>query len=414
MFEDADEILADLTDRSTAGYEPAVGSRQPHPKGFEPGVRRDAGSWLVTTPPMEALADEDAWQQAVESLGLEVPEGWRVRVVEMRYDPAAWHRDKQGEDAVTRPVWRYRFAVEEDPATGSNIEELVKEVMGSGVKRAGQHIDHPGDGTLVVAWNDWQLFKAIGDGIEGTVRRVLAGFDVVIDRKYDLQQMGRGYPRLLVVASGDIVEGCAIYPHQSWEVQGDSRDQENAGRRLIVEGLKRFAKHFDQVQVLVVGGNHGENRVDGKKINRHDNADVKVFEQAADILGENDAYDHITFHIPRDDLSATIEVEGWVLGTTHGHIAGKSAGSPEVKLYNWYKGQAAGKQPVGDADILVTSHFHHPRLADWGGCVWMQAPALDGGSPQHRDLTGMDARSGLLTFGVTTTERMRDYEVTGL
>ena len=29
-----------------------------------------------------------------------------------------------------------------------------------------------------------------------------------------------------------------------------------------------------------------ENKVDGKKINRHDNADVKIFEQAADIFAE--------------------------------------------------------------------------------------------------------------------------------
>jgi hypothetical protein len=411
MFEDAGEILADLTDRSTAGYEPAVGPRQPHPKGFEPGVRREAGSWLVTTPPMEQLADEEAWASAVENLGLTVPHGWRVRVVEMRYDPAAWHRDNQGEDAVTRPVWRYRFAVEEDPALGSNIDELVQHVR---EQEPWRDYTSGGTGTFVVAWNDWQLFKAVGDGVEGTVRRVFASFDVVLDRVTELGAMGRNYQRLLVVASGDLVEGCAIYPHQSWELQGDSRDQENAGRRLIVEGLKIFAQHFEQVQVLVVGGNHGENRIDGKKINRHDNADVKIFEQAADILAENPAYSHVTFHIPRDDLAATIEVEGWVLGTTHGHIAGRGAGNAEVKIYNWYKGQAAGKQPVGDADILITSHFHHPRMADWGGCVWMQAPTMDGGSPQHRDLTGMDARSGLLTFGVTTTDRMRDYEVTTL
>ena len=414
MFEDADEVLDDLKNRTSAGYEPAQGTRQPHPKGFEPGVLRTPGSWLVTTPPMEALADETAWQTAVEELGLTVPDGWRVRVVEMRYDPAAWHRDAHGEDAVTRPVWRYRFAVEEDPATSSNIDELVKEIKGIRQRKPPQRMPQPDDGTLVVAWNDWQLFKAIGDGIEGTVKRVLASFEVVIERAYELRSIGRSYPRLLVVASGDLVEGCAIYPHQAWELQGDSRDQENAARRLIVEGLKQFAQHFDQVQVLVVGGNHGENRVDGKKINRHDNADVKVFEQAADILSENDRYAKVTFHIPREDLAATIEVEGWVLGTTHGHIAGKGAGNPEVKIYNWYKGQAAGKCPVGDADILVTSHFHHPRLADWGGCVWMQAPTMDGGSPQHKDLTGMDAKPGLLTFGVTTTERMRDYEVTAL
>jgi hypothetical protein len=410
VFEDAQDALTDLTDRTTADYEPARAPRQSHPKGFEPGVVRTPGKWLVTTPPMQTLGEDEAsWQRAVDSLGLEVPEGWRVRLVEMRYDPAAWHRDAVGEDAVTRPVWRYRFVVEENPAVGAgNIDELVKRVEAAQVPRVPAI---GGEGTFVVSWNDWQLFKNAGDGIEGTVARILESFEVVIERVTELRAMGRSYPRLLVVATGDIVEGCAIFPHQSWELQGDGRDQRNAGRRLIVMGLQRFAEHFDQIQVLAVGGNHGENRIDGKRINRHDNADCEVFEQAADVLAMNSAYDHISFSVPHDELAATIEVEGWVLCGTHGHIAGKGAGGPEAKLYGWYKGQAAGKRPPGDADILVSSHYHHARLADWGGCLWLQAPTLDGGSPQHVDLTGQDAAAGLLTFGVTRTERMRDYEV---
>lgn len=413
MLEDAEQILADLTDRTTKSYSPATGARGKHPKGFEPGVDlRTPGQWLVTTPPMEHFAEESEWQKALDALGITVPDGWRVRLVEMRYDPAAWHRDKEGEDAVTRPVWRYRFAVEADPQSGSNIDDLVREVKRTRQRRPAER---GGEGTLVVAWNDWQLFKAVGDGLEGTVRRIFDSFDVVVARAAELRKLGRGYPRLVVAASGDIVEGCAIYPHQAWELQGDSRDQENAGRRLIVAGLKHFAPHFDEIQVLAVGGNHGENRVDGKKINRHDNADCKVFEQAADILSERpDLYGHITFHVPREDLAATLEVEGWILGLTHGHIAGKGAGGPEAKLYNWYKGQAAGKQPVGDSDVLLTSHYHHPRTAVWGGCTWLQAPAMDGGSPQHTDLTGMAVPPALLTFGMTPTERMRDYEITWL
>lgn len=412
MLEDAKEALADLTDRTTAGYEPARATRQAHPKGFEPGVdMRTPGAWLVTTPPMTTLADESAWQAAIASLGIEIPDGWRVRLVEMRYDPAAWHRDEPGQDAVTRPVWRYRFAVEEAPEAGAgNLEQLVREIKRTKPRRP----TVGGDGTLVVAWNDWQLFKNAGDGIEGTITRIYDSFEVTLNRVRELRRLGRKYPRLLVAASGDIVEGCAIYPHQAWELQGDSRDQENAGRRLIVAGLKEFASHFEEIQVLAVGGNHGENRIDGKRINRHDNADCKVFEQAADVLGENPAYDHISFRVPKEELAATLEVEGWVLGLTHGHIAGKGAGSPEAKILGWYKGQAAGKQPAGDADVLLTSHYHHPRLADWGGCVWLQAPTMDGGSPQHVEMFGLEARSGLLTFGMTPDERMRDYDVTYL
>lgn len=409
-LDDADSVLGDLTDRTTATYEPARRERQSHPKGFEPGVdMRTEGQWLVTTPPMEALADEEAWRGAMAELGLTVPQGWRVRLVEMRYDPAAWHRDAPEDAAVTRPVWRYRFAVEEAPADGGmNLEALVREVQKTRARR-GKPVG--GEGTLVVSWNDWQLFKAVGDGIEGTVARIYDSFDVVIERVRELRKVGRRYPRLVIAAHGDLVEGCATYPHQAWELQGDSRDQENAGRRLVVAGIKKFAPHFDQIQVIAVGGNHGENRIDGKKINRHDNADVKIFEQAADIFAEASGFDHLTFHVPREDLAATIEVEGWVLGLTHGHIAGRSAAGPEQKLYRWFMGQAAGKRPVGDADVLLTSHYHHARMADWGACTWMQAPAMDGGSPQFSDVSGQHAAPGLLTFGMTPDSRVTDYEI---
>lgn len=293
-------------------------------------------------------------------------------------------------------------------ADDKSLEALAKEIGRVKPKRS-QVTD--GDETLVVSWNDWQLFKSAGDGVEGTIARIYEAHDLVVQRVKQLRRLGRKYPRLVVAATGDIVEGCSIYPHQAYEIQGDMRDQENAARRLIVAGLKTFAPHFDEIQVLAVGGNHGENRVDGKKVNRHDNADAKVFEQAADVLAENPAaFGHVSFAIPREELAATIQVENWVLGITHGHIAGRGAGGPEGKLHNWYKGQAAGKRPVGDAHVLLTSHYHHARMADWGGCFWLQAPTMDGGSPQHTDLTGEDAAPGLLTFGMTQHERVRDLD----
>lgn len=410
MFGDAERFLEDA---QGSDYEPARATRTVHPKGFEPGVRKEPGRWLVTTPPMtEGLTDEDAWSAAVASLGIQVPDGWVARCVEMRHDPAAWHRDNQGEDAVTRPVWRYRFVVERaTDAAGTNIDELARELVSSWPPVPKAQRDESSAGTFVVAWNDWQLFKASGDGVEGTVHRILDSIDAVLTRVFELRTLGRAYPRLLVLASGDIVEGCEIFPHQAWELQGDSRDQENVARRLIVHALREFAKHFDAVHVVCVGGNHGERRVDGRRTNRHDNADCKVFEQAQDIFEGSERYPHVTFSIPREELAATVDVEGWIVGLTHGHIAGKAAGGPEMKLKRWYQGQAGGKHPCGDADILVTSHYHHARLADWGGCLWLQAPALDGGSPYFRDLTGEEARPGMLTFGITPEERMRDYEV---
>ena len=66
-------------------------SRVAAPSGWEPGVKFQAdGTRIVTLPPSVELGDESSWTAAVESLGVTVPSGFRVRLVEAKYDPAAW------------------------------------------------------------------------------------------------------------------------------------------------------------------------------------------------------------------------------------------------------------------------------------------------------------------------------------
>ena len=102
-------------------------ARPNHPKGFEPGVKFDAegNPEQITTPPTAHLGNEDEWNTAVEAMGYTVPAGYRLRLVEAKYDPAAWHRDTQGEDAVTRAVWRYRFAVEQSTSAEDAFDHVA-------------------------------------------------------------------------------------------------------------------------------------------------------------------------------------------------------------------------------------------------------------------------------------------------
>ena len=386
-------------------------TRAPHPKGFEPGVKYPAdGTWVVTTPPIpEMLGDAEAWRQAVEAVGLTVPDGWRVRVVEMRYDPAAWHRDNQGEDAVTRPVWRYRFAVEPDPDTGQvDLDALVKRLR----KRKPVSPTHGGGSTFAVSWNDWQTGKLVGGGLDGLADRLDGAFRASEERAKTLRKLGYDLGHLLIIGGGDMVEGCDIYPHQAWELDADRRTQMNATTTLICEGLDRLAPRFERVTILVVGGNHGENRIAGRRVNRGDNDDCKVFEDAARALARDPRHQHVNFVIAQDEPAKTLDVNGWIVGTTHGHVFGRGAGrSVEGKAWGWYSNQAAGKQPAGDADLLVTHHFHHLRLADWGACLWVQTPAMDGGSPQYTDWSGRDVPPGMLSWVMTDQARFAEPAV---
>jgi hypothetical protein len=398
-------------------YQPARRERTNAPSGFEPGIRYESsGVQVITTPPMEHLANEDDWQRAVEALGVEVPAGWRLRLVEARYDPAAWHRDAVGEDAVTRPVWRYRFKVEPDLGTAANnLDELVAEALKAKPPKPAKRKGVPA--TQVIIWADWQLFKSAGDGIHGTVDRITRSWAATLSAKREWAHAGFDVNDLVIIGNGDIVEGCSIYPNQAYEITGDMRDQTNAARRLIVGGVKALAPHYETVRGSVVGGNHGENRQNGKRVNRHDNGDAAVFEQAADVLAENqEAFGHVAWQIPRDELAATIDVRGWVLGHQHGHLSAGS-GNPEAKMRGWYEKHAAAKTPVGDSHVLCTSHFHHERLADWGaddrvrsGCKGVQCAAMDGGSPVFADLFASESPPGLTTFLVTEDHRMERYQ----
>lgn len=397
-------------------YVPARRARTSAPHGYEPGIRYESsGVRVITTPPMEHLATEDDWQRAVAALGVEVPSGWRLRLVEARYDPAAWHRDQVGDDAVTRPVWRYRFAVEPDASAGSdNLDELVAGILKVKPPKPAKSTGVPA--TQVIMWSDWQLFKSAGDGIVGTVDRITRSWAATLAAKREWSHAGYDVNDLVIIGNGDIVEGCSIYPNQSFEIQGDMRDQRNAARRLIVGGVRNLAPHYGTVRGSVVGGNHGENRQNGRRINRTDNSDAEVFESAADVLAENpDAFGHVTWQIPSDELAATIDTQGWVTGHQHGHLAAGGAG-PEAKMRGWYQKQAAAKKPAGDSHILCTSHYHHERLADWGaddrtrgGCMWVQNAALDGGSPFFGDMLGDESAPSLTTFLVTEAHRMTRY-----
>lgn len=89
MFDDASDALQALVNDSS--YRPARAPRQTHPRGFEPGVKYDSQGIAreVITPAVPHLAGEDDWNTAVASMGFEIPEGYRLRLVEAKYDPAA-------------------------------------------------------------------------------------------------------------------------------------------------------------------------------------------------------------------------------------------------------------------------------------------------------------------------------------
>ncbi|MEU3499249.1 hypothetical protein ABZ726_00225 [Streptomyces hundungensis] len=374
------------------------------PKGWEPGVRYEAGgSMLVTAPAAEAPPqDETGWRERVEALGLAVPDGYRVRLVEARHDPAAWHRDNQGEDAVTRPVWRCRYLIEPTApgwSSADDLASLLRDAMRS--RRKARTAPTAVERALAVVYADPQAGKVGRDGgTKELVARVADRFDRLDDHLRDLRKIGRAPGAAYWLDAGDCIEGFENVTAQAFTNDLTLTQMVRVHRRLTFEGLDRLAASFPRVVAATVGSNHARVRRGKDAVGPpEDDWGIEVMSQIADAYTRNqDAYGHVSFVMPepwRDTLS--LDMAGTTVGLAHGHQYPR----PE-KAADWWKGQSFGHQPVADARILVSGHFHHFRAQQLGnGRLWVQAPTLDNGSDWFTLRSGEVSQPGLLVFSVT-------------
>lgn len=361
-----------------------------------PGVEWGGNEGTVTT---DAIVGDPQWDNILKA--------WELDPAEFQIVEPVLFNSWGGEDGVNnrqfkaKVIRRVHSHVDLDPLIAQALKHKPKKNV------------YTGEGALSVVLADWQIGKSDHGGVEGTIKRVVDARDAVIQRVKELRKIGRPIAHLNVLWTGDSVEGCmGHYPSQTFSVELDRRDQVKLTRRLLADSLQAWAPHFESITVAAVAGNHGENRSNGKAFTgTHDNDDLAIVEQVAEILAANEAaFGHVRFAIAQDSLTLTIPSAGWIIGITHGHVA-RQSGATEQKLRRWWEGQAAGRQAIGDSDVLVTGHYHHLRLADWGGCVWLQAPALEGGSEWWRVATGEVSQIGMLTFVTTTEQRVSDLAV---
>lgn len=367
--------------------------RDKAPTGFEPGVRVDKdGLQVVTTPAMETLTDEASWREAVESLGITVPEGYTLRLVEMRHDPAAWTRENPEDSAVTKPVWRYRFRVEPAGPSSDDLESLIAVAREA---PAVNPISYDGGEVFLVAIGDTQFGKVDGDGIEGTIKRVLESTQRAVDRVNDLYDQGHRPEAVYITWLGDCIEGFVSQGGgNSWRTPTTLTEQVRVVRRLMLEQVNMFRRGAQRVILASVPGNHDEAVRFGKQTTRYDDSwAVEAAVAVSDAMEVNpEAYGHCSVVVPgRDELTLTLDMAGTIVGLAHGHQI--KAGKGE----EWWAGQAHGMQPIGEATLLLTAHFHHLALRQQGPKTWLQVPAMEHSSVWWRHRTGQVAPSGIVT-----------------
>lgn len=401
LSRDLDDLLR-LSQGQAAPSRAGVNPTAPVGREWQPGVAfgADGSMTVVTAPTTTGPQDQNAWKAAVEELGLTVPEGWTVQLAEAKYDPAAWTRAAEGEDAVTQAVWRLKFRVAPATMAGYGAEDvatMVRDAMR--VKRTPRRLAAASRG-LVVAYADPQTGKVDRRG--GTpelIARVAEKFDRLQDHVRDLKAVGRPVDSAFWMDAGDCIEGQQNVAAQLGTNDLTMTEMVRLHRRLTFDGLNRLARQFDSVTAAVAASNHAQHRVNGKMVGPpSDDWGIETMQQVADAFNCNpDAYGHVRFVLPEKwQETVSVDVAGTVVGLSHGHQV-RSPG----KIVDWWRGQTFGEQPVAAARILLTGHFHHFRAEEVGsGKLWLQAPALDNGSSWYSNTSGDDSRAGLLVFSV--------------
>jgi hypothetical protein len=386
-------------------YEPARVAAPRYPEGWEPGVRLDGTTGHIVTRP---TADrEPRFEEHLKAFGFDPDEYEIVEPIQVR----TWDSQVPGGSEIVNgrkvrkpnqvvQMWYYRASVRRRTSSDIDVQALVEEIRKAKPRKPAQVAE--GEDALVVGLADWQLGKSDGDGVQGTVDRVLASIDGIEARVNELRKAGRPLGALYLADMGDIFEACfGHYAMQTFKVDLDRRQQKKLGRRLIVKMIQRLAPLFPRVVVLGVPGNHGENRQMGKAATSFgDNDDVAVVEELAEIFDGREGFGHVSFVYPDEDLVVTLRIAEQTVAFAHGHQA-RGGGSIDTKIESWWKGQGHGMRPAGDATVLFTGHYHHLRIVQNGPRTWFQCPSIEGGSQWWTEQSGESSPRGTLTVRIT-------------
>ena len=209
---------------------------------------------------------------------------------------------------------------------------------------------------------------------------------------------------IYIVGLGDLTENCttAFYDSQPFNVELSLIEQYALARSMIMKTVDTFLPLADKITHCGVPGNHGEMSRSGKGqvfTDRLDNSDTMHLQICREIMSANpDRYSKVEVNIP-EGFHQTVIIKGKKVSFTHGHMTGGS-GNPENKIENWWKGQMYGWLPAGDAEILVTAHYHHLRMKQQGDRTWFQCPSIDA-SIDFTERTGLWSHPGVLSFTIS-------------
>jgi hypothetical protein len=385
----------------------ATKKRVEHPKGWEPGYNTETGVAMLRSDRSLHLDEfEDEFSALLEEWGFDPS---RFRIEDDKVEIRTWDAH-YGVHKPPKKFWYYKARVIRKPpmVNALDLDNLVSHIRTR--KPLKEKVWTPGDRTFIVGNADWQLGKRDGRGTEYAVNAIKRTIPMISERYTALRNQGHLVDHLFIANMGDIIEGCdGFYPDQTYGVELSRREQVRLGRELQVAQIMAWADDFEKVTVLTIPGNHGEYRNEQGKVftNNGDNDDIAVTEQVAEAFdlantASGGRYDHVKFLIPDNQMSVVLDINGTIVGFTHGHVGGFR---PKVgkdlsasKLWDWWYGQSMGRQPVADADLLLTAHYHYLSVVSQGGRTHIQFPPMEDGSEWFMEASGMGSYAATATL----------------
>jgi hypothetical protein len=362
-------MLEDLNELSSRGSDRVV---KPPKEAWRPHLELDAdGGYFVSTPQKEEVTNAE---DLLAEFDLD-PQDWIVVSVRR----SKWEGGRSGEWLNSYRVSLKPRGLRSQILDASELEKEIKRWRpAKGSKPA------TGELTALYAVGDTQWGKDAGDGTEGTVRRVRNALNEALARQQEIKKRGVG--PIAIPQMGDCIEGVVS---QGGKIAGrldlDLTSQIRVGRRVLLEWVKAFAPLTNELIIPVVPGNHDESH---RQLitDPMDSFQVEIVAQVLDICKENPDLQHVTARYPeRDNSTLAVNHSGTMVGYAHGH---------QVRdAQKWWQGQALGDTPVGQADLLITAHYHHYAVRQLNHRLWVQTPALDGGSFWFADRTGIGGRT---------------------
>lgn len=348
------------------------------PKDWQPSAQWDGSEGEITTtaglgkPNFEDLLKEHGHDpDEIEILGEVRQSRWQ------RYD-GEW-------------LTAYRFRIRRRTES-INLPALFAEAKKTKIKPPA-----PSEGgALVVVWADPQTGKSDSRGGTAELLQRIAEKRVKLDAYIKQQKTTSAF----FMNAGDSIEGFENTPGQLFTNDLSLMEQLDLEATLEWQVLAQLSKTHGRVVSAVVPSNHAAWR-SGKGSLGKPSDDWGVFIQKQHAKMAELANLPIEFARPEDwSESLAIDINGTVVGLVHGHRASNPDQMPK-----WWAGQVHGGQPLSQADVLITGHYHHLRVQPTGrnpytgrSKWWLQAPTLDNGSSWWLNASGNDNDPGLLVF----------------